>query len=117
MRRFADNYLPRVSRPNGRPIRIAVLDTGLLINEEDTLLLGSAKKVLSGLSRNYVGTKNRQDRNSDYSDTDGHGTHVVRLLLRLTRHAEVVVIKISNGHTLEHSQTTLEQVVAVRIIS
>ncbi|KAK2772561.1 pfs domain-containing protein [Colletotrichum kahawae] len=109
MREFADSYLPPFPRSTTRPIRIAVLDTGLLINEEDTLLLASAKRVISNLSRSYVGVK--QDGKSDYVDADGHGTHVVRLLLGLTRHAEVVMIKISNGPTLEHSQTTLQQVI------
>ncbi|KAH0420861.1 hypothetical protein CcaCcLH18_13765 [Colletotrichum camelliae] len=111
MRNFADKYLPRFPRPTGRPVRIAVLDTGLLIDETDTLLLAGRKRVLLGFSRSYVKEEGPTGTVPDYEDIDGHGTHVIRLLLGLTRHTEIVVIKISNGPVLEHSRTTLQQVV------
>ncbi|TIC92604.1 Halolysin [Colletotrichum higginsianum] len=109
---FKDMFIPPFNRwKGGRPadfkaIRIAVLDTGLQIDDDDLLLRVAAKKrVLSDLSRNYLTTESGP---GSFVDTHGHGTHVVRLLLQLTQHAEIVVIKISNGPTLE--TTTLQQV-------
>ncbi|GJC98249.1 pfs domain-containing protein [Colletotrichum higginsianum] len=57
------------------------------------------------MSRNYSTTESVP---GSFVDTHGHGTHVVRLLLQLTQHAEIVVIKISDGPTLK--TTTLQQV-------
>ncbi|RSL48362.1 hypothetical protein CEP54_012969 [Fusarium duplospermum] len=89
--------------PNYKRIRIAVLDTGLHIDEQDTqdtLLKFSSERVLTKHSKNYTGSS-KEDRGNDIDDTHGHGTHVVRLLLKLAPRAEILVVKVSNGRTLE----------------
>lgn len=72
------------------PIRIAVLDTGVSDNDEYVkrgLLHGGKIKDC----RSWVGD------DDGCSDTCGHGTHVVRLLLRTAPTAEIYVAKISAG--------------------
>lgn len=114
MNAFKHNFIPPFNPgTTGRPatfkaIRIAVLDTGLRIHDKDLFLrVAARRRVLSDLSRNYLTT----ERPGSFVDTHGHGTHVVRLLLQLTQHAEIVVIKISDGPTLK--TTTLQQVAYV----
>ena len=110
MNNFNSNFILSSSPFTGRPIRIAVLDTGVHIDDDDPLRFAT-ERILDKLSRNYFGTENQLE---NYVDTHGHGTHVVRILLTRVPDAEIVVVKISDGVSLEH--TMLQQVVDVRKI-
>jgi hypothetical protein len=92
-----------------KPIRIAVLDTGLRVDDGDTLLRSGSKRVLAH-SGNFLGAEYAA---GGYLDNHGHGTHVVRLLLGLAPRAQIVVVKVSEGRSL--ASTRLEQIVKVRL--
>lgn len=111
MDNFTDKFILKSPPFTGRRIRIAVLDTGLYIDEDDednNVLRYAGERIVSELSRNYTGN-DKERRN--YVDKCGHGTHIVRLLLSLVPDAEIVVVKISEGPTLESTQ--LQQVADV----
>jgi len=99
--------LPRQDTP--RPIRIAVLDTGLRVDDGDGLLHRGSKRVLA-ISGNFLEAKYKA---GGYFDNHGHGTHVVRLLLRLAPRAQIVVVKVSEDQSF--ASTKLEQIVEVRL--
>ncbi|OTB13976.1 hypothetical protein K445DRAFT_368160 [Daldinia sp. EC12] len=71
-------------------IRIAVLDTGIYFNEEDTLLEGGKDRIIE--KRSFL--SNNQHL---WIDSYGHGTHIVRLLLRFAPRADIIVAKISES--------------------
>ncbi|KAI1478324.1 subtilisin-like protein [Daldinia eschscholtzii] len=71
-------------------IRIAVLDTGIYFNEEDTLLEGGKDRIIE--KRSFL-SKNQHL----WIDSYGHGTHIVRLLLRFAPRADIIVAKISES--------------------
>ncbi len=75
-----------------RSIRVAVLDTGIRI-DEDKLLKGGQERIIR--KQNFLG----EDQHA-YVDSYGHGTHVVRLLLRFSPHAEIIVAKVSESKWL-----------------
>jgi hypothetical protein len=110
MENFNNDFILSSSPFTGRPIRIAVLDTGLHIDDEDPLRFAS-ERILDDLSRNYFRAESQL---KNYVDTHGHGTHVVRILLTLAPDAEIVVVRITDGLSLE--RTMLQQVVDVRKI-
>jgi hypothetical protein len=84
-----------------RSIHIAVLDTGIRIDERDELLDGGQERIVQ--KRNFLGA----DEDA-YVDTYGHGTHVVRLLLRTVPFAKIIVAKISeNKYFIEGSQSQI----------
>ncbi len=71
MEHFKHDFILALPRSTGTPIRIAVLDTGLHIDDGDTLLRSGARRVRADLSRSFLGT---EDERGDYDDTHGHGT-------------------------------------------
>ncbi|KAL7948569.1 hypothetical protein V8C42DRAFT_314863 [Trichoderma barbatum] len=79
--------------PQKRSIRVAVLDTGIHVDERDELLKCGQDRII--LKRNFL---NEDDHT--YVDSYGHGTHVVRLLLRFAPFAEIIVAKISESKEL-----------------
>jgi hypothetical protein len=89
--------------PQKRSIRIAVLDTGIHVDEGDELLKSGQERII--MKRNFIS----EDKQA-YSDSYGHGTHVVRLLLRFTPFAEIVVAKVSESKNLSE----IIQIVDVR---
>ncbi|KAL8420549.1 hypothetical protein RB594_003365 [Gaeumannomyces avenae] len=110
---LTEEFVHKFILPPGGPseftskrVRIAVLDTGLHIDDSDTLLLGGARRIQTELSRSFLGAEKGWE---DCDDTHGHGTHVVRLLLKLSPRAEIVVIKVSEDRSLE--STKLQQLV------
>ena len=76
-----------------RSIRIAVLDTGIHIDEGDELLDGGQARIIR--KRSFLGADEYA-----YVDSYGHGTHVVRLLLRTVPFANIIVAKISESKYL-----------------
>jgi hypothetical protein len=105
MEKYLLKHIDDLETPEGcEKVRIAVLDTGLRIDEDDNLLY-------SGQGRVIEPQENFLDRGRDCMDTHGHGTHVARLLLRFAPHAEIFVAKVSEGKSLE--ETKLEQLVKV----
>jgi len=104
------NYQYIVPLPRqAKSIRIAVLDTGLRVDDRDTLLRSGSKRVLAH-SGNFLEAEYEA---GNYIDNHGHGTHVVRLLLMLAPRAQIVVVKVSEGRSL--ASTRLEQIVKVRL--
>jgi hypothetical protein len=99
MRIFNQNHLPKIS-PNsvslhGSPdrqvgrIRICIIDTGVCLSDP---IVARQKRRITG--RSWV--------NSDpnhYEDMCGHGTHVVRSILKTTSAADLLVAKVSEGKT------------------
>lgn len=88
-----DNIIPLPEEPQHRGIRIAVLDTGIHIDEEDELLKGAEDRIV--MKQSFLGS----DPDA-YVDSYGHGTHVVRLLLRFAPRANILVAKISESKQL-----------------
>lgn len=105
--KFKLQFLPPIKRFSAsiQPIRIAILDTGLCLDDEDPLLLSGAKRVRKDLSKTFL------SGDETWTDGHGHGTHVARLLLRCTRGAEIVVLKISHDRNLQRTQ--LSQLIEV----
>ena len=77
-----------------RSIRIAVLDTGIRIDEDDALLNGGQGRIIQ--KRNFL----EMDEHDACDDDYGHGTHVVRLLLRFAPLAKIIVAKVSESKYL-----------------
>lgn len=73
-----------------RDIRIAVLDTGFCADDGDELVQGGEERIIQ--KRNFFNADEH-----DFVDTYGHGTHVVRLLLRFAPCAKIIIAKISNS--------------------
>lgn len=103
----------RKSESQKRPIRIAVLDTGIRIDETDEtdvtdeLLKGGKARI--AMKRSFIG------HDDQHLDSYGHGTHVVRLLLRFAPNAEIVVAKVSENKSFITTQ--MSQIIEVRCYS
>ena len=82
------NELPKRGQKTQR-VKIAVLDTGIDLNNA-----WIASKA--GMIKCWPSIR-------ECHDTDGHGTHVAYLLLRLAAHAELHVAKVSISQTLSTS--------------
>ncbi|EHK48574.1 hypothetical protein TRIATDRAFT_53348 [Trichoderma atroviride IMI 206040] len=78
------------SDPLKRNVRIAVLDTGFCVDDGDELVKGGEERVIR--KRNFFSADEHA-----HIDNDGHGTHVVGLLLRFAPRAKIIVAKISNS--------------------
>lgn len=106
-----DNFLDTFVIPYGgvagdsRNVRIAVLDTGLNVDDNDYLLQGAMSRIK--MKKDFSGSGDE-----DCQDRCGHGTHVARLLLRFAPQADVFIAKISNSRSLEG--TRLRQLAEVR---
>lgn len=83
-------FRPRTETTSGfyRPVKIAVLDTGLK---------AEARDIIKGY-KNFTGSNSDDD---DLLDDTGHGTFAVRLLERVNKDAELYV-----GRVFESSQAT-----------
>jgi hypothetical protein len=73
-----------------RDVRIAVLDTGLCVDDGDELVKGGQERVIQ--KKNFFSTDEH-----DCIDNYGHGTHAIRLLLRFAPCAKIIVAKVSNS--------------------
>jgi hypothetical protein len=89
--------------PNGDDIRIAVIDTGVNLN--DTLIKPQRKRIMG---QSWVG-----DDETNYNDTCGHGTHVVRVLLRTNLSANILVAKVSETKD-DSNEKSITNIVEVR---
>jgi hypothetical protein len=78
-------------------IRIAVLDTGIDI-EEDSFIKGAEDRIKERCS--FLDDLHPSLNPLDCQDVHGHGTHVTRLILRAASPADIFVAKISNGVTI-----------------
>lgn len=95
------------------PIVIAVLDTGVCIDDSDMMLCaGADTRLRRELSRNYSNSKG--DWEGWDSDNHGHGTHIVRILLQNTVSAEIVVLKVAESRKMEYTTQTFARFIQVR---
>ena len=82
-----------VARKNGQfarspRVKIALIDTG--VNFEDPFIRPEAQKGrIKG--RSWVGEK------TDFGDSCGHGTHLVRLMLTVNKSADILMAKVSHS--------------------
>lgn len=74
-------------------IKIALIDTG--VDQSDPVVKGELARI--------TGTSWIDDNPDSYHDTCGHGTHVVRLVLRASPTAHVIVAKVSKDKTFNKS--------------
>lgn len=88
---FKDLVLPMFpEKRQQRPVKIAVLDTGIdLNNPAISLDRGKIKD-----KRNFV-------PNEDWTDHVGHGTQVTSLLLRMAYNAHIYVARVAQGSKLD----------------
>jgi subtilisin family serine protease len=95
--------LPEASKDSkyDKNVRIAILDTGIFIDENDSLLSAGKERIVE--RRNFL-----HPGEPGCVDTHGHGTHVARILLRFAPRAELLVAKISEGRSLKAIEPLLE---------
>ncbi|EXK27691.1 hypothetical protein FOMG_15919 [Fusarium oxysporum f. sp. melonis 26406] len=101
---FYTNYVnpsPECIDP-AQDITIAVLDTGLHRHESDVAFRYS-KKIDEERCRDFVADETGQTKGT-FDDTHGHGTHVVKLLLRFAPRARIIVLKVSENSSLEKTR-------------
>lgn len=115
MKDFKTNFILRSIQPPHKavtPVVIAVLDTGVCIDENDTMLCaGAERRISSDFSRNYFNPKDSWEGWD--SDNNGHGTHVVRILLQNTVSAKIIVLKVAEDRTMEYTPTMFNRFIAV----
>lgn len=98
LKRFNDKHMPRrpcrtskesssIPTQQSRNIKIALIDTGVNLNDT---VVAVEKKRFSGKS--WV-----DDHENQFHDTCGHGTHLARLVLKVTSVADIIVGKVSSG--------------------
>jgi len=68
-----------------RPIKIALIDTGVCLKDE----------VIRGERRRFRGRSWVDEDENDYNDLCGHGTHLARLVLKVSSTANILVAKVS----------------------
>ncbi|KAH0426569.1 subtilisin [Colletotrichum camelliae] len=90
MDRFTDRFIKPNRTLNPEPwykrnVRVAVIDSGLVDVKSDKFILGARKRIKQ--QKTYIG--------QDCLDKCGHGTHVVRQLLKVAPCVELFVAKIS----------------------
>lgn len=80
----------------GRRVKIALIDTG--VDLEDPFI---SPEVESGRIKgcSWVGEED------DISDSCGHGTHLVRLVLKVNKSADILVAKVSKGKSFTPKNT------------
>ncbi|KAL8294203.1 hypothetical protein RB597_008037 [Gaeumannomyces tritici] len=81
-----------------RPVRVAVLDSG--VDMSDPRVKGAKKRIKA--MRNWT-----DDNPENWEDSYGHGTHVVRQLIRVAPAAEVYVARVSTAKKVEPEKTGL----------
>ncbi|KAF7556143.1 hypothetical protein G7Z17_g1658 [Cylindrodendrum hubeiense] len=78
-----------------RNIKIAVIDTGVDVSDSDPLIYAESEKGrITG--RGWA----NPDDPSDFHDTCGHGTHLVRLILKVNKTADIIMAKVSEDKRL-----------------
>ncbi|KAK0647029.1 hypothetical protein B0T16DRAFT_414601 [Cercophora newfieldiana] len=93
-------------RGGGRPIKIAILDTGY---DENTPTFDSP-----GCSSKIKGWKDFVSDSLTPVDTDGHGTHLLTLLLRLKCPAHIYVGRVAkSSKTLKSAESSIADAIRV----
>lgn len=112
MEKYLDSYIVRppcqsesINIENAfKNVRVAVLDTGFCLHEDDVFLQGAASRVK--LKENFAGPDPQ-----NCQDLHGHGTHVARLLLRFAPEADIYIAKVSDYRSLK--KTKMNQLACV----
>jgi hypothetical protein len=72
-------------------IKVCVIDTGL--DTDDTVIRGESRRIVA--KRSWV--------SADTHDSDGHGTHIGRLILGNTSFTDLLVAKVTEKRTFDDS--------------
>lgn len=115
MEKFKSDFLlrnPRQGQGEPKPVVIAVLDTGFGFDQDDSLIAGGRNKIVQKDSRDYTGDNEPGGWNEETwkNDNNGHGTHVVRILLHCTVNSRVIVLKVFEGETFKSTVPGLKRV-------
>ncbi|TXC10464.1 hypothetical protein FocTR4_00005991 [Fusarium oxysporum f. sp. cubense] len=88
-------FMQSISRFSPKPVRIAVLDTG--INKTSGAIRGGLRthRIQHQNCRSWVGNDS-----NDVHDHDGHGTRIAELILRAAPEADIYICKVFNGRSL-----------------
>ena len=88
-----DDMLPKRPGVREKRVKIAILDTGI------------------DLDNKYISSKKGRIKcwpsNQECRDTDGHGTHVAYLILRLAKHVELRIAKINSSQNFTATKVKL----------
>ncbi|PKK48405.1 hypothetical protein CI102_8124 [Trichoderma harzianum] len=95
----------RKSKERGRPVRIAVLDTGY---DGDTMFFTFKER-----KRRIKGWKDYAEKNSTPVDSSGHGTHTLALIMKVAPTADIYVARIAKDRAgLQNSAENIAQAIA-----
>ncbi|KAL9570948.1 hypothetical protein ACKAV7_005285 [Fusarium commune] len=85
-------FMQSISRFSPKPVRIAVLDTG--INKTSGAMTGGLRtqRIQHQNCRSWVGNDS-----NDVHDYDGHGTRIAELILQAAPEADIYICKVFNG--------------------
>ncbi|QKD50607.2 uncharacterized protein FOBCDRAFT_248547 [Fusarium oxysporum Fo47] len=88
-------FMQSISRFSPKPVRIAVLDTG--IDKNSGAIRGGLRthRIKHQNCRSWVGNDS-----NDVHDYDGHGTRIAELILRAAPEADIYICKVFNGRSL-----------------
>lgn len=88
-------FMQSISRFSPKPVRIAVLDTG--IDKNSGAIRGGLRthRIQHQNCRSWVGNDS-----NDVHDYDGHGTRIAELILRVAPEADIYICKVFNGRSL-----------------
>ncbi|EGU84708.1 hypothetical protein FOXB_04778 [Fusarium oxysporum f. sp. conglutinans Fo5176] len=88
-------FMQSISRFSPKPVRIAVLDTG--IDKNSGAIRGGLRthRIQHQNCRSWVGNDS-----NDVHDYDGHGTRIAELILRAAPEADIYICKVFNGRSL-----------------
>lgn len=97
---------PRFKSAEFRKLKIAVLDTG--IDLRDSAIRGAKDRIKE--KRNWVPNAQGRVDTTDIADSNGHGTHIAALVLKVAPCADVCIGRIASGKLLDGGETYVAEV-------
>jgi len=84
-----------------RNVRIAVIDSGIHIEDEDHFLNNSDVQDRIKARKNFFAPKGALAPDpEDWEDVHGHGTHVARILFEFAPRADILIAKVTHSKSL-----------------
>lgn len=100
--RLENEVHPFIETP-GRPVRIAVVDTGVFFNRRTRKLYEGRLKEVRSFTRKEDGEQGALCPEGE--DLDGHGTHATSVLLDVDPFSEVYVAKVFDSRDQKQGET------------